>query len=48
MVTVMKVLDCRLGSGNGGGEGLPRRKLLGDLKIPARISQAQERFRDGY
>ena len=27
-------------SGSGGG-GLPRRILLGDLKIPARISQAQ-------
>ena len=28
------------GGGNGGG-GLPRRNSLGDLKIPARISQAQ-------
>jgi hypothetical protein len=29
------------GTGGGGGGGLPRRNSLGDLKIPARISQAQ-------
>ena len=29
------------GSGSGSGGGLPRRNSLGDLKIPARISQAQ-------
>ena len=30
-----------LASGSGSGGGLPRRNSLGDLKIPARISQAQ-------
>ena len=33
-------LSLANGSGSGGG-GLPRRNSLGDLKIPARISQAQ-------
>ena len=30
-----------LANGSGGSGGLPRRNSLGDLKIPARISQAQ-------
>jgi hypothetical protein len=34
-------LSLANGSGSGGGGGLPRRNSLGDLKIPARISQAQ-------
>lgn len=33
--------ELSLASGNGGREGLPRRNSLDDLKIPARISQAQ-------
>ena len=34
-------LSLASGSGSGGDGGLPRRNSLGDLKIPARISQAQ-------
>ena len=34
-------IGLSLASGSGGGGGLPRRNSLGDLKIPARISQAQ-------
>ena len=34
-------LSLASGSGSGGVGGLPRRNSLGDLKIPARISQAQ-------
>ena len=34
-------LSLASGSGSGGSGGLPRRNSLGDLKIPARISQAQ-------
>lgn len=34
-------LSLASGSGSGSGGGLPRRNSLGDLKIPARISQAQ-------
>ena len=34
-----------LANGSGGDGGLQRRNSLGDLKIPARISQAQVRFR---
>jgi hypothetical protein len=29
------------GIGTGGSPGVPRRNSLGDLKIPARITQAQ-------
>ena len=35
-----EVTGMSLASGSGSG-GLPRRNSLGDLKIPARISQAQ-------
>jgi hypothetical protein len=34
-------LSLASGCGSGAGGGLPRRNLLGDLKIPARIIQAQ-------
>ena len=34
-------LSLASGSGSGAGGALPRRNSLGDLKIPARISQAQ-------
>jgi hypothetical protein len=37
-------LSLASGSGSGSG-GLPRRNSLGDLKIPARITQAQVGFR---
>ena len=41
VVTGDESAGLSLVGGVGGGGGLPRRNSLGDLKIPARISQAQ-------